>query len=173
MQTADFSNISMNGRMAYLILCIEKYLITKYPMKDWNKLSSLMWNVTSDYWDEWDFKYIEVIPEYLFAFESFEDSDFECISKEEYSYFSELLKDLPEEVNQLLLAPHNLQEVYCYSTIPGTGDEASQIILDVCAILQKSNIELPDISSVSFSSFSEKNGWGEHFDGTKLSLILK
>lgn len=172
MQTADFSNISMNGRMAYLILCIEKYLITKYPMKDWSELSKIMWNVTSNYWDEWDYKYIEIIPEYLFAFKSFEDSDFECITKEEYSYFSELLRDLPEEVNKLLLAPHNLQEVYCYSDIPGKGEEASQIILDICTILQNSNIELPDVSSVTFSGFSEKSGWGEQFDGSKLSLVL-
>ncbi len=52
----------MNGRMAYAILCVEKYLKEKYPDDAWNELSKLMWSVTSIYWDEWDNKFIEIIP---------------------------------------------------------------------------------------------------------------
>lgn len=29
-----FSEISMNGRMAYTIMCFEAYLIAKYPDRD-------------------------------------------------------------------------------------------------------------------------------------------
>lgn len=172
MIASDFNEISMNGRMAYLILCIEKYLITKYAGKDWTILSKILWDVTSNYWDEWDFKYVEIIPEHLFEFENFEDSDFEEITKEEYDNFSNLLKNMPAEVNKLLLAPHLLQEIYSYTSIPGYGTEASNIILNVCKILEDNNIELPSISAVHFSRFTEKNGWGEQFDGSKLSLIL-
>jgi len=172
MQISDFSRVSMNGRMAYLILCIEKYLCEKYPSKNWIPLSKLLWKSTSSYWDDWDFEYIEVIPEFLFANKSFEESDFEYLSKHDYSLFTELLKGMPEEINQLLLAPHKLQEIYCYSSIPGNGDEASQIVIDACNILIKNKIELPNIETVIFSNFNEKDGWGERFDGCKLSLVL-
>lgn len=172
MNISDFNNISMNGRMAYAILCIEKYLKEKFPDNNWDELSKLMWEVTSIYWDEWDNKFIEVIPEYLFEFNTYAESGFEEISEEEYNSFVMLLKDKPATVNNLLMSLHRIQEVYCYSSIPDNGKEASQIVLDICGILEQNNVALPDINAVTFSSFSERDGWGNKFDGTKLSLNL-
>ena len=43
----------------------------------------------------------------------------------------------------------------------------------VVKALKKNNIELPDFSLVQFSTIDQFNGWGDKFDGTKLSLILK
>ena len=172
MQEKDFCDISMNGRMAYLILCVESYIKTKYPSKDWTVLSKWMWKSTSEYWDEWDDKFMEIIPEFLFEFDSYEESDFENLTKEEYDYFTDLFKDLPEDFNSLLLKLHEMNSIYCYEPIPGQGEGASKLIIESCAILKKYNIPLPAISTVAFSSFSEKNGWGENFDGTKLSIIL-
>ena len=172
MKIDDFYNISMKGRMAYAILCVEKYLLAKYPNDDWSVLSKWMWDVTSNYWDEWDYKFMEIIPEYLFEFNTYAESGFERITEDEYNLFVSLLKGKSDDLNQLLLKLHKIQEVYCYSSVPGHGDEASEIVLEACSILEKENIDLPDIESVSFSSFSEKDGWGERFDGTKLSLIL-
>ncbi|MBO4531951.1 MAG: hypothetical protein J5767_15075 [Paludibacteraceae bacterium] len=172
MKAAEFNNISMIGRMAYGILCVESFLLNKYPDDDWTPLASLMWEATSSYWDTWDWKYIEIIPEFLFEKETFEESSFEYLSKEDYNLFSALLKGKDENVNTLLMKLHELQEVYCYTSIPGKGKEASQLIVDMCAILSQENIPLPDVSLVSFSSFSERDGWGEQFDGTKLSQVL-
>ena len=31
----------------------------------------------------------------------------------------------------------------------------------------------PNPKTINFSSFDEKNGWGNNFEGTKLSIILK
>ena len=143
-----------------------------YPDTDWSILSERMWDVTNSYWDEWDDSFIEIIPEFLFEFDTYDDSDFENLSREDYDYFSNLLKDRDSSLNNLLLKLHELQTVYCYSSTEGDGAEASEIVLSATEILTDNNVELPDISSVSFSSFSEKNGWGEMFDGTTLSLIL-
>lgn len=172
MRLSDFNNISMNGRMAYAILCVEKYLKEKYPDDAWDELSKLMWSVTSIYWDEWDNKFIEIIPEYLFEFSSYAESDFEEISEDEYNSFVALLKGKPDTINKLLMKLHKIQEVYSYSSIPDNGKEASQLVLDICHILEQEDITLPDLDIVSFSSFSERDGWGNKFDGTKLSLIL-
>ncbi len=172
MTISDFNNISMNGRMAYAILCIEKYLQEKFPDDNWTELSMLMWSATSAYWDEWANKFIEINPEYLFEFKTYAESGFEAISEAEYNSFVALLKDKPDTVNSLLMKLYEIQEVYCYSSIPANGKEASQIVLDICDILEQNSITLPDISTVSFSRFSERNGWGNDFNGTKLSIIL-
>ena len=172
MNTSDFNCISMNGRMAYAILCIEKYLIENFPEDNWDALSELMWASTSEYWDEWDNKFIEIIPENLFEFDTYAESNFEVLTEDEYNSFVSLLKDKPDTVNSLLMKLHQIQNVYRYSSIPGNGKEASQLVLDICHILEQNDISLPDLDVVSFSSFTEKDGWGESFDGTKLSLIL-
>lgn len=172
MQASDFNEISMNGRMAYLILCVELYVKTLYPDKDWSVLSKWMWGATSEYWDEWDSKFMEIIPEFLYEFDSYKESDFECISEDEYDYFTSLFDGLSDEFNSMLLKLHELQQVYCYESIPGNGADASKIVVDACGILEANHIDLPNLEKVSFSRFSEKDGWGNDFDGTKLSIIL-
>lgn len=172
MKVADFNDISMIGRMAYGILCVESYLLNKYPHDDWKPLASLMWEATSSYWDTWDWKYIEVIPEFLFEKATFEESSFDYLTKESYDCFSTLLKGKDDNVNTLLIKLHELQEVYSYTSIPGKGKEASQLIVDMCETLNQENIPLPDLAKVRFSKFSERDGWGEQFDGSTLSQIL-
>ncbi|MCR5148222.1 MAG: hypothetical protein K6C35_04550 [Eubacterium sp.] len=155
-----------------LLYVLKKYLITKHKGVDWTVLSEWMWKATSEYWDEWADKFIEIVPEYLYEFDSFEESSFEYITEEEYNYFSNLFKDNSDEIDGLLKKLLELEEVYCYTSIPGKGRESIQIVLNMCNILKNAGIDLPDPGIVSFSSFNEKNGWGEDFDGRKLSLIL-
>ena len=172
MKVSDLNSISMNGRMAYGILCVETYLMAKYPKDNWSDLSKLMWESTSSYWDEWDNKFIEIIPEYLFEKETYAESEFEHLTEDEYNSYVALFKDKPLIVNTLLMKLHELEEVYCYSSIPGKGKDASQFIVDICNTLEEEGVSLPDLNLVKFSDFSEKNGWGEQFDGSKLSLII-
>lgn len=46
-------------------------------------------------------------------------------------------------------------------------------ILPKCILEKKNNISLPDLRLVTFSKFSERDGFGEPFDGKKLSIFLK
>ena len=43
----DFSNINMCGRVCYLIMCIEKYLVTLWPERDWTVVSEHLWSWVS------------------------------------------------------------------------------------------------------------------------------
>lgn len=168
----ELENISMNGRIAYIILCIEKYLITKFSDTNWSTLSEWMWKATSSYWDEWANKFIEIVPEYLYEFETYEKSNFNTITKEEYQYFYNLFKENKEIIDELLQKLLEIEEIYSYSSIPGFGEDAIQIVLETTKILERDNVELPNLNSVKFSTFNELNGWGNNFDGSKISLIL-
>lgn len=176
-----FKTISMNGRMAYSILCVEQYLLSRYPQKDWSPLSEKMWAVTSMSWDEWAETFMEVIPQYLFEFGCYEESDFEFLNKSEYDLFRALYdgvsdgkyEDATDSVNRLLLGLYQMEEVYSYSSIPGYGQESIELIKATQDILMVDDVSLPDVDEVSFSSFEEREGWGNPFDGVKLSRILK
>ena len=95
-------NISMNGRMAYAVMCVENYLVKIYPDKDWNILSKKMWASTAEYWNDWYDQFIECIPEYLFEADTYGASEFEYLTEDEYAIFSTLYSGVHDDINELL-----------------------------------------------------------------------
>lgn len=172
----NLKNISMNGRIAYAIQCIEKYLVEKYPNKDFKKLSIEMWKATSDFFDKWHDEFIEIIPEYLYEFgEKYQKDKWDYLNEENFNYwinfFNEIKKD--PNINKLLTNLAEISMVYCYTPIPDEGKESLKLIENIENILNENKINLPESDTFSFSKFAEKNGWGNDFDGKKYSLILK
>lgn len=173
------SEVSMNGRMAYTIMCVEAYLTGKYPERDWSIISREMWKSTNEYWDDFYDAFCELLPEIFLTYDSYNDDLAKSISKEEYSVVKELYSGITEgieddpndELNYMLNKPYEIAMVY-EGTVIGDGKESFEIIENTENILIKNNIPLPDYTKVLFSSASEKNGWGEFFDGTYLSIIL-
>lgn len=173
------SETSMNGRMAYTIMCVESYLTCKYPDKDWSIIAREMWKATNEYFDDFYDAFCELLPEIFLTYDSFNDDLAKSISKEEfitvknlYNGITEGLEDDPsDEVNYMLNKPFDMAMVY-EGTVIGDGQESFDIIEATEQVLIKNIIELPDYTKVLFSSASEKNGWGNHFDGTHLSIIL-
>lgn len=174
-----FSEISMNGRMAYTIMCVESYLITKYPDKDWSIIAREMWKATNEFWDDFYDAFCELLPEIFLTYDSYNDDLAKSISEEEFNTVKKLydgitegLADNPsDELNFMLNKPYEIAMVY-EGTVIGDGKESFEIIENTEKILNSNNIPLPDYTKVLFSSASEKNGWGNFFDGTQLSIIL-
>ncbi len=167
----DFTKISMNGRLAYTIMCAERYAIANYPLKEWKRLFSWLWKATSSFYDEWYYRFMEILPEYLYEFKNYEDSNFDYLSKEDYMFYYELLKDVDVNMKTLIKIPTDISMIYSYMPIPGIGEDSIKLVNKSIKILKNKMIELPDPTQILFSSFEEKNGWGEQFDGKKLSII--
>ena len=168
----DFKNISMIGRFAYAIMCAERYALAKYHKKNWKPLFKWMWKGTSEYFDEWWYHFMEILPEYLYEFDNYKDADFEYLTEKDYNYYSDFLKDIDKNMEELLAIPGKIAMVYVDTSIPGNGKESIDLLRKAIKILEDNGIDLPDVKEIAFSSFKEKNGWGNNFDGTKLSLIL-
>ena len=132
----DFTKISMIGRFAYAVMCAERYALAKYPEKEWKRLFTWMWKGTSDYFDEWWYRFMEILPEYLYEFDNYKDASFDYLREEEYNYYTELLKDIDKDMEELLTAPGEIAMVYSYMPIPRKGKESIEL---VNKIAQKSN----------------------------------
>lgn len=173
------SNVSMNGRMAYTIMCVEAFLVARYPDRDWSIISREMWKSTNEYWDDFYDTFCELLPEIFLTYDSYNEDLSKSISKEEYNTIKGLYAgitegkedDLSDEVNYILNKPYEMSMVY-EGTVIGNGKESFDIIEKTEEMLTKYNIALPDYTKVLFSSSNEKNGWGNHFDGRYLSIIL-
>lgn len=174
------SSVSMNGRMAYIIMCVEAYLKNKYPNRNWTFVAEKMWQATSKNWGEWPDAYSIIIPDVLLQYEDYDENDMsDSISRQEYAALIQLYDgitngsedDPSDELNYILNKPFEMAMVY-EGTIIGDGSDSFDIIEQTESILRKNNIPLPDYKNVLFSSASELNGWGNDFDGRKLSIIL-
>ncbi|MDE6708038.1 MAG: hypothetical protein K2K06_08390 [Oscillospiraceae bacterium] len=161
-------NISIEGRMAFIIMCIESYLITQCPYKDWSPLSEQMWKVTNSYWDEWLHDFIEIIPECVMTETDTENT--------KYNTFKKLYKNLPpnilNDINALLNALEEMVELFVYTTAFMENASLDIIKEIVNNYLQKKRITIPDVNKVTFSKFEENDGLGKRFDGEYLSIIL-
>ena len=174
-----FNAISMNGRMAYVIMCVEKYLTSAYPNRDWTLLAEKLWAATSTNWSDWPEMYSNYIPDVLFQYDSYDKELSSGMTLSEYTEIENLYHGITEgreddsedSVNFILNKPFEMASVY-EGTIIGDGSESLGIISETESILLKHNISLPDYHSVAFSKFTERNGWGNDFDGRKLSIIL-
>lgn len=174
MNNYNFENVSIVGRVAYGIMCAEAYLIQKYPSKDWSIVFKDFWNITSlELWDEWMEEIIEIIPEYLFEFDSYILSDFDYLTEEKYNELKQLYDGTNGNVNTILNMLYDLANSHAYSSIQGNGRESLSRLKRIIVFLQTEGVQLPDAKQVQNFSFSEKNGWGNPFDGTKLSKVVK
>lgn len=155
-----------------LSCALSDMLIANYPEKDWKPLFKWMWQITSEYFDEWYYRFTKILPEYLYEFDNYKDADFDYLSEEDYNYYINFLKNIDSNMIDLLKIPADISMVYCYTVIPDVGKESITLVNRAIQILNNAHIELPPIDAVKFSAFSEKNGWGKNFDGTILSIIL-
>lgn len=172
--TEQLKQVSWTGRYAYALMCGEKYLTSKYPHKEWGTLFSLLWEATSlETLDEWSEKVIDILPECFFEFDCFEKSDFNHLTKADYEKFHVLYQGLGSDFTQLIEYIYKIFEDCAYASIEGTGQKSLSTIACILKMLEDESIPAPDPQSVAFSKFSEKNGWGEPFNGTKLSMVLK
>lgn len=173
MNKKDFNNISMSGRLAYQLLCVEKYFIAKYPEKNFKDLFSLLWQVTNEmYFDTFSGYLIELNKSCFFEFDTYEEQEWLYITKEQYNLFKNLISELDDTDESILETLKDQAEVYAYTVVPENTKESIDIIFDTIAFLKQEGIELPDIKLVEFSTIDQKNGWGDPFDGSKLSIIL-
>nr|MCR5662521.1 hypothetical protein [bacterium] len=70
------SAVSMNGRMAYTIMCVEAFLVAQYPDRDWSLIANKMWLATTMRWLEWTDLYCCYIPDVIFRYKKYNFQDY-------------------------------------------------------------------------------------------------
>lgn len=175
-----FEKVSMNGRMAYVIMCVESYLVGKYPDRDWTPVSKRMWKATCENWGDWVEEYSTIIPDVILQYDKYDKEALEeYLTRKEYNALKVLYSGITDgneenpsdEVNYMLNRPFEMAMVYEGTSI-GDGKESLEIISAVETVLSRNEITPPDDAKVQFSSIEERNGWGNDFDGEYLSIVL-
>ena len=132
-----FRYVSLRGRISYVIMCAENYALATWPGRDWAPLFEKLWSIDlpDTLFDEWAQQVVELIPEFLFEFENYESSDFECLSEEGYDRFCALECDTDEAWNKLLNIIFDMEEAYAFTSIDGVGFESLKFLDEAESIL--------------------------------------
>lgn len=168
------NNISIRGRVAYLILCFEKYVMAKYPERNWKSVSELMWKICdkSDYIDCSAYRFVEITPEHLYKKDNYADSNFKFLSEDEYNQYIAIVPSDDDNINVLMHSIFDVAIEYAYCGIPKGAPDTIPYIEDVENVMLSTCIDFPDISLVT-KYVDPEDWWGDPFDGRYLSFILK
>ena len=168
----QFRNITMTGRLIYIFMCIERYLIAMYPDRDWTPVATRMWNRTKEQgrWSEGTpgDLYREIVPERImrfykhgYGYEKLNPMVFgEKLSQEDYTLIRGLYEgiskgDPNEEINRIVGLPEKL--IYMVNLRQYSFSFSDQMtvesILKAEEILKNNGIEPPDYSSVERFSY--------------------
>ncbi|MBR3142629.1 MAG: hypothetical protein IKF09_05670 [Clostridiales bacterium] len=186
-----FDHITMTGRLVYIFMCIEEYLVNLYPDKDWTPVALKMWQWTNKMWDEGFDIYLIVVPENILEFDSYEETKSRAfdgnLDKTDYdamvSLFSGITDgDSDDEINRVLYAPVDFNG-YCEGTgVSWAMPYVDETIKELEEILISRNIPLPDKTKLDHFRYDDarKPGplekdprWGEFEETESFSIILK
>lgn len=174
-------SLSLTGRLCYLFMCIEKYLVTCYPDKDWTAVAKRCWQWTSIYWDEGCDIYAPVVPEFLLEFDNYSDTNTYAfdgkLSEKDYLELRQLYKDITngsaeDEINQVLMLPINFNNECECTDFKDADDPTLMIVHKMQEILALHNIYAPDINTVKNMTVDIKGGWGNFVNSEYLSIII-
>ena len=170
-----FENITMNGRMCYIFMCIERYLLSLYPDRDWTPAAKRMWDWSAVCWscdDELD-RYIQLIPECILEFNTYEAANAEWYGKlprKDYDELVALYKGITtgahdDEINRVFLIPNELWK-NCdgsYYDIETGRVSTLRYIDKIEEILISHDILLPDITLLSAYTVDHADPDVKHF----------
>lgn len=167
----QFKDISIRGRVAYLICSYEKLLLYfNYDKNDWTSLLEKLWSYTSiQYIDEWMYELAEYMPNSILN-DTFDGCEY--IVEDDFYRLRDLYRQTNNDVLHFLDLIYQCATLEIYSKICDYSPLTIDIIQVAEDILVNNNISLVDVHSFRTYSFRYCNGWGEPFNGKQLSLFI-
>ena len=179
--------LSLMGRFAYMLMCVEAYLVNMYPERDWQVLAKAFWQFSCWTVSDWYYFYRELKPDVILHGGDYTRDVQDVFTLDEYNTLIEQYKSITEgdlddpndELCMILNIPFELIDEYDCA-IPRSFSEQKQwaftasigLTNKIEKILTDHHITLPDIHRLDFLTIEDGDIWGPHFDGEALSIIL-
>ena len=163
--------------VAYLIMCFEKYVAEKYPEKDMTLAVEIMWNIVDhvEYIDVAAYRFLEIIPDYLYEAPDYKSLEMESITESEYDALINIIPkpDVDPDLNLIMHRIYDVAMEFVYTEVNLKDPTTKKYIKEVDDILEKNDITLPDVNVLPKYEMDETRGWGVKIDAKPLSIILR
>lgn len=164
----------MCGRVCYLIMCIEKYLVTLWPERDWTVVTERLWPwVSLEDWSVARELSDMVVPAFILEKPDYEQTNAEYDGKLQKDLYDKLLDlfagitsgDPDDEINIVIGSLGDFGNC-CENTSFSRADRpVTELLEQIIEILEQHSIVPPDIEVLADKSVNETGGWGTPFDG--------
>ena len=191
------AHLSIMGRLAYFVMCIETYLVHVHPDRDWRLLAKGIWLYSSMPLAWWLLLYEELKPDTVLHLDEeslnkhyrwrvqkyFTWDEYQSIVRQ-YSGITDGHPDDPDDVlSAILRVPFDLVSIladdyddplpsFIEIRVRRMLDESLHQISKLLQILFSNHIEFPDVHQLDFLTIKDDKVWGERFDGPSLSILL-
>ncbi len=167
----EFRNVSIRGRVAYMLCALEKLLLYHQDKRDdWAWILEKFWAYTDAEWlDEWQDVAVEFLPECILEDGS---EEFERLSAGEYDKLHAFYEETSEDIREMMELVFDVATVELYGGIPEGSPETLKVMEKAKAIFDQAGLTMPDPKPFAQYRFSEERGWGRRFDSRNLSRFL-
>lgn len=175
MNVEDFKNISIRGRVAYGIACLERALLVYHCQNSmWNSVLEKLWSYTSvKYLDDWYYEIAEYLPDSISETTEYISSEFEFLSEEQFNDLKILYGESNIIIEKLFRLIFEMGTIDIYGKLEKHSMNTLDKLGEILKIMNIANIELPEIQFFLKYRYEDNNGWGECIDGKEYSLFLK
>lgn len=164
-------DISVRGRMAYLICSFERLLLYYHCNKEeWKMVLEKLWAYTNiEYIDDWMYELAEYMPDSIL-----EDtmSDAEYITENEFRYLYHLYSETVQDILSFLKIIFECGTCEIYSRLCNNSPGTLKKVNEAIDVLKVNGIALVDIIPFEKYEYTKHNGWGERFNGRDVSVLL-
>ncbi len=167
----DFENISIRGRVAYLLCSLEKLLIHhNAEPDDWNWVLEKLWTYTELEWlDDWMFMASAMLPECILAGGP---KKHDLITESECHELRKLYSKSTDDIKTMMQIIHYVGTEELFGNIPEHSPSTLAKMREAVGILEAEGVNPPDPRPFGRYRFSECDGWGKRFTGKGLSCFL-
>lgn len=167
----EFKNISIRGRMAYLLSSFESLLLHyNYDKEAWSGVLEKLWTFTEvQYIDDWMYEIAEYMPNSILN-DTMEDAEY--ITEKEFVHLYKLYSNSNQDVILFLKIIYECGTCEIYSKLCDYSPNTLKKIEQAIGIMKKNNVAIVSIEEFKRYSFSECGGWGENFENKKLSKFI-
>ena len=184
-----FQDFPIRARVAYAIMCCERYVAAVHPELDFRPVSEFMWNVIdgSRYLDDGAYRLAGIFPRSLFeeeceTLEEYYDGEYPYITEEEYHLFLQLFDKYRDDttLDELMNNVYYIAMSYIYTSAPPHVPRSLPPFQKTLDIMEHFQIELPDLNLFAKYAVSEMSpekfkryGWfGEPIQPQGLSIYI-
>ncbi|WP_259016787.1 hypothetical protein [Emticicia fluvialis] len=163
MKAMDFKRISIRGRVAFSIVCLENS-IKHFQLSEleWDFLLKLLWNYTSINMGTWHYQVAECIPRGVLN-DTDDLSDLDFLSETQFWSLNQLYKKCNNELLEIIDLIFFIGISDLYSSIENYSPQTIEYLQEILLIMNKHKIPLPPVNMFYQFSITEYNGWGREF----------
>ncbi|MBQ5334949.1 MAG: leucine-rich repeat domain-containing protein [Oscillospiraceae bacterium] len=149
MIVSELGNLPLLARIAYAVMCFERFAAFAYPDTDFAPVTEMMWRIADGKQPaaEAAEQFLDAVPEKLFAYRSYEAykaAGHSSLTEEQYRDFTRILNPDDRALSNMMMRVYQIATAYKGRTVQPGLPEIAPYLENMAAMLEHRSVTLPD-----------------------------